>query len=67
MIEKELLSMLTCPACQGVLSLASARDELICQAERLAYPVIESIPVLMAAEARRIPQDEALETMCSKE
>lgn len=64
MIEQELLNMLACPACQGALRLAPSGDELICQAERVAYPVIGGIPILMAAEARRMAQAEALPLSC---
>nr|WP_320411491.1 Trm112 family protein [Candidatus Contendobacter odensis] len=35
-----------------------ARQELICQQSRLAYPIRDGIPVMLEAEARRLSDDE---------
>jgi uncharacterized protein YbaR (Trm112 family) len=33
-------------------------QELICRAERLAYPVRDGIPVMLEEEARQLPSDD---------
>lgn len=32
--------------------------ELICKADRLAYPIRDDIPVMLESEARQLPADE---------
>ena len=45
--------ILRCPQCKGPLvDTAAGVAELICEACRLAYPVTDGIPVLLAADAR---------------
>ena len=52
MIEKELLEILVCPQCKGGLDYDKAAGELICQADKLAFPVKDDIPVMLIEEAR---------------
>jgi len=54
MISPELLKILACPVCKGVLS--EQASELICQNSKcgLAYPVRGGIPILLADEARKL-------------
>ncbi|MFO7639796.1 MAG: Trm112 family protein, partial [Candidatus Competibacteraceae bacterium] len=35
-----------------------ARQELICEESRLAYPIRDGIPVMLESEARRLTDDE---------
>ncbi len=57
--DHRLLTLLVCPVCKGPLDLQ--RDEkqrpheLVCRADRLAYPVRDGIPVMLEAEARALP------------
>lgn len=53
-VDKELLKILACPACKGVLQLTDAGDGLVCNACRLKYPVKDGIPVMLAGEAEKI-------------
>jgi len=50
MIDKKLLEILACPACQGVVVL---KDEMVCclQCGR-KYPVHNGIPVMLDNEAQ---------------
>lgn len=57
-MDAKLLEILACPSCKGPLILDKARDELVCRAERFAFPVRDSIPVLLLDEARNVPVDE---------
>jgi uncharacterized protein YbaR (Trm112 family) len=55
-VDPKLLEILVCPLCKGKLSLA--RNELVCKADRLGYPVKDGIPVMLEEEARRLPPEE---------
>ena len=61
-MDKHLLDLLVCPVCKGPLRLgpAAAATELVCRADRLAYPVRDGIPVMLPEEARSLNSDDAL-------
>ena len=52
MIDNDLLKMLVCPETKAPLELVGG--ELICEKSKLAYPIIDGIPILLVEEARRI-------------
>jgi uncharacterized protein YbaR (Trm112 family) len=47
-----LHDLLRCPRCGQPLQGAATDPELICRAERLAYPVADGIPMLLPEHAR---------------
>lgn len=51
-MEKALLAILVCPICKGKLLYQSEQQELICRADKLAYPIRDDIPVMLEEEAR---------------
>lgn len=55
-MDNKLLEILVCPLCKGKLLLKN--DELICRFDRLAFPIRDQIPVMLAEEARIIPIEE---------
>jgi len=57
-MDKKLLDILVCPVCKGPLVYNKARQELICKADRLAYPIRDDIPVMLEGEARQMAADE---------
>ena len=57
-VSKELLDILVCPVCKGKLVYDKQAQELICKADRLAYPVRDGIPVMLEEEARKLAADE---------
>lgn len=61
-VDPRLLDILVCPLCKGKLvyrkNASQDADELVCKADRLAYPVMDGIPVMLEEEARRLPADE---------
>lgn len=57
-MDARLLEILVCPLCKGPLVYLKAAGELICKADRLAYPVKDGIPVMLEEEARKLPADE---------
>ena len=60
MIDKKLLSILVCPVSKAPLEYDKDKDELICKASGLAYPVRDGIPVMLESEARLLTADEKL-------
>lgn len=57
-MDKKLLDILACPLCKGPLVYKKESLELICKADRLAYPIRDDIPVMLEDEARRVELDE---------
>ncbi|MCC2596716.1 Trm112 family protein [Pusillimonas sp. MFBS29] len=55
-MESRLLEILVCPLCKGQLHHNRERQELICEADKLAFPVRDGIPVMLEAEARDLSQ-----------
>jgi uncharacterized protein YbaR (Trm112 family) len=51
-ISKELLEILVCPQCKGVLRLNPTNDGLICDRCRLLYEIREEIPIMLVDEAK---------------
>jgi len=58
-VDKKLLEILVCPVCKGPLKYDKAKAELVCKADRLAYPIRDDIPVMLEDEARRLTDEEA--------
>ncbi len=65
-MDARLLEILVCPLCKGPLKRLPAtrpvegtepESELICNADRLAFPVRDGIPVMLVDEARKVPLD----------
>ena len=60
MIDKRLLSILVCPVSKAPVEYDTQKDELVCKASGLAYPVRDGIPVMFESEARQLTADEKL-------
>lgn len=61
-MDKKLLEILVCPVCKGKLVYRKAAGELVCKADRLAYPIRDGIPVMLEQEARQLPAEEEVAT-----
>ena len=59
-MDKNYLNVMACPVCKSSLSYDKDRKELICAADRLAYPIRNDIPVMLESEARQLPADEEI-------
>jgi uncharacterized protein YbaR (Trm112 family) len=58
-LDSKLLDILVCPICKGPLIYLKSRQDLICKADRLAYPVKDGIPVMLEDDARKLlPEEE---------
>jgi uncharacterized protein YbaR (Trm112 family) len=57
-MDKNLLGILACPICKGELQYDKTNQELICKFDRVAYPVMDNIPVMLESRARRLGLEE---------
>lgn len=60
-MDLKLLDILVCPICKGPLVYKGKQNELICKADRLAFPIRDDIPVMLEEEARTVGPDEKIE------
>jgi uncharacterized protein len=51
-VDTRLLDILVCPLCKGPLQHDKKAQELICNADRLAFPIRDGIPIMWADQAR---------------
>ncbi|GIU20827.1 Trm112 family protein [Shewanella colwelliana] len=49
--DKKLLEIIACPVCKGQLEYNKSKQQLICKADRLVYPINDGIPVLLENKA----------------
>jgi uncharacterized protein len=57
-VDKKLLAILVCPICKGELTYEKENEELVCRAEKLAFPIQDDIPIMLESEARRLEPEE---------
>ncbi|WP_333830289.1 Trm112 family protein [Pararhodobacter sp.] len=53
-VDRKMLEALVCPVTQGRLQYDAAGQELISSTARLAFPIRNGIPIMLAAEAREL-------------
>ena len=53
-VDPKLLELLVCPVTKSTLSYDAARNELISDEAKLAYPIRDGIPIMIPDEARRL-------------
>ncbi len=58
MLDEKLLSILVCPVSKAPLDYDAEKQELLCKASGLAYPVRDGIPVMLEEEARQLTDEE---------
>jgi uncharacterized protein YbaR (Trm112 family) len=57
-VDPKLLELLVCPVTKTRLDYVRDRQELVSRAARLAYPIRDGIPIMLADEARELADDE---------
>ncbi len=57
-MDAKLLEVLVCPVTKAALQLKRDKNELWCKASRLAYPIVDDIPVMLEAQARELSDEE---------
>ena len=58
MIDTKLLDILACPLCKSPLIYDKPKQELICRADRLAFPIRDDNPVMLEDAARELSSEE---------
>lgn len=58
MVNAKLLDILVCPICKGKLVYLKDAQELVCNFDKLAFPIKDDIPVMLEDEARELKIDE---------
>ena len=53
-MNAKLLEILVCPLCKGPLKYDKEKQELVCAADRLAYPIRDGIPIMWVDQARSL-------------
>ena len=56
--DPKLLEILVCPLTRTMLRYDRERQELVSRAAGLAYPIRGGTPIMLAAEAREISEEE---------
>lgn len=56
-MDKNLLALLVCPLCKGGLTYDRDQQELVCKIDKLAYPIVKDIPVMLPERARRMAEE----------
>lgn len=57
-LDQRLLEILVCPVTKKPLRYDRARQELVSEAARLAFPIRDSIPIMLVDEARNLDSDQ---------
>jgi uncharacterized protein YbaR (Trm112 family) len=60
-MDARLLDILVCPICKGPLLYRKTGGELVCKADRLAFPIQDDIPIMLEEEARKLDPSEEIE------
>jgi uncharacterized protein YbaR (Trm112 family) len=63
-LDHRLIDLLVCPVCKGPLEMRRMPDErgelrpadLVCPADRLAFPIRDGIPVMLENEASPVAE-----------
>jgi len=53
-VDPKLLEILVCPLTKAALEYDAVRQELISRSAKLAYPIRDGIPIMLAEEARKL-------------
>jgi uncharacterized protein len=57
-LDHRLIDLLVCPLCKGPLEMRRDAElrptDLLCRADRLAFPIRDGIPVMLESEATPI-------------
>jgi uncharacterized protein YbaR (Trm112 family) len=59
-VDDRLLDILACPICKGPLKYQRSAEVLVCRAERLAFPLVDGVPMMLEEDARTLNPDDPL-------
>lgn len=58
-LNPKLFEMLVCPVTKGPLQYDPEKKELVSPRAKLAYPIRDGVPVMLAEEARVLEEEKA--------
>ena len=58
MLDEKLLEILVCPVSKAPLEYDREKQELVCRASGLAYPVRDGVPIMLESAARQLSLEE---------
>ncbi|CAN7326412.1 Trm112 family protein [Brevundimonas sp. LjRoot202] len=53
-VDPRLLEVLVCPVTRGRLTYDRERQELVSRGAKLAFPIRDGVPIMLAEEARKL-------------
>ncbi|MDR1365930.1 MAG: Trm112 family protein [Holosporales bacterium] len=53
-LDRRLLDIMVCPVTKTPLEYDQDQDELISKQAKLAYPIRNGVPIMLASEARKL-------------
>jgi len=53
-VDPRLLEVLVCPVTRGRLTYDRERQELVSRGAKLAFPIRDGVPIMLAEEARQL-------------
>ena len=53
-VDPRLLEVLVCPVTRGSLTYDRDRQELVSKGAKLAFPIRDGVPIMLAEEARKL-------------
>ena len=53
-VDPRLLEVLVCPVTRGRLTYDRERNELVSAGAKLAFPIRDGVPIMLADEARKL-------------
>ena len=53
-VDPRLLEVLVCPVTRGKLDYDRERQELVSKGAKLAFPIRDGVPIMLAEEARQL-------------
>lgn len=56
--DPKMLELLVCPVTGGELHYDKERQELVSKKAKLAFPIRDGIPIMLASEARPLEENE---------
>ncbi|WP_375608099.1 MULTISPECIES: Trm112 family protein [unclassified Bartonella] len=58
--DSKMLELLVCPMTKGTLSFNPKTQELVSYKAKLAYPIRDGVPIMLASEARPLQNNEEI-------
>ena len=56
-MDTKLINIMVCPLCKSSLIYDKGKQVLICKADKLAYSIVDGIPIMLAEKAESMTLD----------